>query len=220
MASRRLGGRRGLCTAAATACAAAGITLLAVAAFTHPPEPRRPPPEPPAAARTHDTPARPDADQDPPVLGPSPPVRITAQAVGLDAAVDTVGTAEDGSIALPGEGDHAGWYSASATPGQRGNALLVGHVDTTSGPAAFYALGALRQGDRITVHRRDKSVAHFTVTALDVYERDGFPSASVYAPAALPVLTLITCADWDPGNRTYTANLVVTARPEPRLTHT
>ncbi|WP_255385059.1 sortase domain-containing protein [Streptomyces parvus] len=216
MASRRPGGRRGLCTAAATACAAAGITLLAVAAFTHPPEPRRPPPEPPAAARTHSAPAQPDADQDLPVLGPSPPLRITARAVGLDAAVDTVGTAEDGTIALPGEGDRVGWYSASVTPGQRGNALLVGHVDTTRGPAAFYTLGALRKGDHITVHRRDKSVARFTVTALNVYERDNFPSTSVYAPTTHPLLTLITCADWDPGNRTYTANLVVTAQPEPQ----
>ncbi|MFJ8253782.1 sortase domain-bontaining protein [Streptomyces sp. NPDC094466] len=216
MASSRLGGRRGLCTAAATACAAAGITLLALAAFTHPAQPRRPPPEPPAAARSHSAPTQPDVDQNLPVLGPSPPIRITARAVGLDAAVDTVGTAEDGTIALPEEGDHAGWYSASVTPGQRGNALLVGHVDTTRGPAAFYTLGALRKGDRITVHRRDKSLARFTVTALNVYERDDFPSTSVYAPASLPLLTLITCADWDTGSHTYTANLVVTAQPDPQ----
>ncbi|MFG3393772.1 sortase domain-containing protein [Streptomyces parvus] len=109
------------------------------------------------------------------MLDPSPPVRITAQAVGLDAA-----------------------------------------VDTTRGPAAFCTLGALRKGDHITVHRRDKSIARFTVTALNVYERDNFPSTSVYAPTAHPLLTLITCADWDPGNRTYTANLVVTAQPEPQ----
>lgn len=210
MAVSRICGRRGLCTAAATACAATGITLLAVAAFTYPPQP---PPAPPAAARTHDTPTQPAGDKNLPVLGPSRPLRITAQAVGLDAAVDTVGTAEDGTIALPGQGDHAGWYSGSVTPGQRGNALLVGHLDTTRGPAAFYPLGALRKGDRITVHRRDKSIAHFTVTALNVYNQDNFPAESVYAPATQPLLTLITCADWDTTTRTYTANLVITAQP-------
>ncbi|MEV1093409.1 sortase domain-bontaining protein [Streptomyces microflavus] len=182
-----------------------------MAAFTHPPQP---PPAPPAAARTHDTPTPSAADSDLPVLGPSRPVRITSQAVGLDAAVDRVGTSADGTIALPDEGDHAGWYSGSVTPGQRGNALLVGHLDTTRGPAAFYALGALRKGDRITVHRRDKSVAHFTVTALNVYDQDDFPSTSVYAPTTHPLLTLITCADWDPTTGTYTANLVITAQPE------
>ncbi|MFJ3967225.1 sortase domain-bontaining protein [Streptomyces parvus] len=157
-----------------------------MAAFATPHNPTSLPPEPPAAARTHNAPAQPDADQDLPVLDPSPPVRITAQAVGLDAAVDTVGTAEDGTVALPDEGDRAGWYSASVTPGQRGNTMLVGHVDTTRGPAAFYTLGALRKGDHITVHRRDKSIARFTVTALNVYERDNFPSTSVYAPTPTP----------------------------------
>ncbi|WDT90183.1 class F sortase [Streptomyces sp. SCSIO-PteL053] len=193
-----------------------------MAAFPH--NPTSLPPEPPAAARTHSAPAQPDADQDLPVLDPSPPVRITAQAVGLDAAVDTVGTAEDSTVALPDEGDRAGRYSASVTPVQRGNTLLVGHVDTTRGPAAFYTLGALRKGDHITVHRRDRSTVHrrdksigrFTVTALNVGERDNFPSTSVHTPTTHPLLTLITCADWDPGNRTYTANLVVTAQPEPQ----
>ncbi|MEV0885947.1 sortase domain-bontaining protein [Streptomyces microflavus] len=210
MAPSRFWGRRGLCTGAATACAATGLALLAGAAFTHPPQP---PPAPPAAARTHDTPIPPAVDKNLPVLGPSRPVRITAPAVGLDAAVDTVGAAEDGTITLPDQGDHAGWYSESVTPGQRGNALLVGHLDTTHGPAAFYPLGALRKGDRLIVHRRDKSIARFTVTALNVYDQDTFPAESVYAPNTQPLLTLITCADWDTTTRTYTANLVVTAQP-------
>ncbi len=158
---------------------------MALAAFTHPPQPHQPPARAARSSQnTQRAPAQPDADHDLPALGPAPPVRITAQTVALDAAVDTVGTAEDGTIALPDEGDHAGWYSASVTPGQRGNALLAGHVDTTRGPAAFYTLGALRKGDHITVHRRDKSIARATVTALNVYERDNFPSTSVYAPTA------------------------------------
>ncbi|MFI1532558.1 sortase family protein [Streptomyces griseus] len=32
-------------------------------------------------------------------------------------------------------------------------------------------------------------------------------------PATRPLLTLITCADWDTTTRTYTANLVITAQP-------
>ncbi|MBT2380308.1 hypothetical protein AMK21_01080 [Streptomyces sp. CB00316] len=214
MALSHNSGRRGAYTAAATACAATGITLLALAALAHP---AQPPPTPPAAARTHHTPTPPTADRGLPVLGPSQPVRITAPAVGLDAAIDTVDTAEDGTIALPDQGDHAGWYSGSVTPGQRGNALLVGHLDTTRGPAAFYPLGALRKGDRITVHRRDTSITHFTVTALNIYDKNNFPSQSVYAPTTQPLLTLITCADWDTTTRTYTANLVVTATPAARV---
>ncbi|WP_225796007.1 class F sortase [Streptomyces aculeolatus] len=212
MALRPHGGRRGAWTAAATAMAATGIALLAVAAFA--PHPTQPPPPP--AARTPHTPATPPAGEDLPVLGPARPVRITVEDIGLDAAVDAVGTADDGTIALPDQGDHAGWYTASPTPGQRGNALLVGHVDTTRGPAVFYALGALRKGDRIAVQRADGSTAQFTVTTTNVYPQKRFPTETVYAPTTQPRLTLITCTDWDNATRTYTANLVITAHPEPK----
>ncbi|MFV0126675.1 sortase domain-bontaining protein [Streptomyces sp. HMX112] len=84
---------------------------------------------------------------------------------------------------------------------------------TTTGPAAFYSLGALRIGDHITVQRRDGRDAVFTVTAMSVYAKQTFPSQAVYGPTAHPQLTLITCADWDQDARTYRANLVITAHP-------
>lgn len=141
------------------------------------------------------------------------PVRVTAEEISLTVAVDAVGIARDGSVALPGNADHAGWFAGSVTPGERGNAILVGHVDSTTGPAAFYALGGLRKGDRITVERRDGRDADFTVTRMAVHPKDSFPSEEVYAPAAHPVLTMITCADWDEEDEDYRANLVLTAHP-------
>ncbi|MEU2184573.1 class F sortase [Streptomyces thermolilacinus] len=148
-------------------------------------------------------------------LPPAQPVKITAKRIGLSAFVEAVGIAEDGSIAIPADAAHAGWYTGSVTPGERGNAILAGHLDSTSGPAAFYGLGALREGDRIAVQRRDGRDAVFTVTAMSVYAKDAFPSQAVYGPTPEPQLTLITCADWDEDSRTYRANLVITAHPPP-----
>ncbi|MFJ3446535.1 class F sortase [Streptomyces sp. NPDC086081] len=147
------------------------------------------------------------------MLPASEPVRITAKRIGLDAPVEAVGTAKDGSVALPPDPGRAGWYTGSATPGDRGNAILAAHLDSTSGPAAFYSLGALRHGDRITVERQDGRDAHFTVTAIHVYAKSSVPSETVYGPTAHPQLTLITCADWDAAAKEYRANLVITAHP-------
>ncbi|CAM5273216.1 class F sortase [Streptomyces sp. NPDC058629] len=204
-------GRRGAYTATATACATAGLSLLAAAYLPH----QQPPPAPPSSARAQVQP--PTAPTGPgrqaPVLPVSEPVRITARSIGLAAPVEAVGTAKDGSVALPADPGRAGWYTGSPTPGERGNAILAAHLDSTSGPAAFYSLGALRQGDRITVEREDGRDAHFTVTAMHVYAKSSVPSETVYGPTAHPQLTLITCADWDRAAKEYRANLVITAHP-------
>lgn len=96
-----------------------------------------------------------------------------------------------------------------------GNAITVGHVDSHSGPAAFYGLGALREGSRIMVTRHDGSTAHFTVTGVEVWAKDAFPSERVYGPTTTAALTLITCTGWDSTHHTYRSNLVVTAELTP-----
>ncbi|GFN02280.1 hypothetical protein Smic_08360 [Streptomyces microflavus] len=127
--------------------------------------------------------------------------------------IDKVTRATDGSVGMPPDPDHAGWYTGSATPGENGNAIVVGHLDSRSGPAAFYGLGALRKGSRIMITRRDGSTAHFSVTAMKTWAKDDFPSSRVYGPTMTPTLTLITCAGWDDERDTYRSNLVLTAEP-------
>lgn len=122
----------------------------------------------------------------------------------------SVGTAAGGTIAMPADADQAGWYKGSPTPGEHGNTIVVGHLDSSNGPAAFYGLGAVRNGDRITLTRHDRTKVTFTVTRMAVYSKGDFPSQSVYAPTLQTQLTLITCADWDDSRKWYRSNLVVT----------
>ncbi|MEU9602430.1 class F sortase [Streptomyces sp. NPDC048109] len=207
---RRLGGRRGVLTAAATACAVTGTTLIAVAFAPH----TAPPPRPTTAERasTSETvPSRPPSRV--PELPPSPPTRVVAPRVGLEVNVDPVELDDDGSIALPRNVGHAGWFTGSLTPGQKGNTVLVGHVDSHDGPAAFYELGAVHKGDRVEVKRQDGRTVSYEVESISIWPQDDFPSRRVYGPTPGPRLTLITCTDWDAERRTYVSNLVVTARP-------
>lgn len=199
------GGRRGAYTVAATAFSATALALLASVAA------QPPPPVLPDSDRQVQPSGQHHVGPHAPPLPPSQPYGIEMEKLGLQVKVEQVGLTADGSIAMPTDPDHAGWYTGSPTPGENGNAVIVGHLDSATGPAAFYGLGALRKGDRVSVKRRDQTTATFTVTSTAVWSKNGFPSEHVYAPTAQPQLTLITCADWDEAASAYQSNLVITA---------
>ena len=81
------------------------------------------------------------------------------------------------------------------------------------GPVA----GAVRCGSRVFLSARsalrsDGSVATFTVTAREQYDKDAFPTDKVYGPTSSPQLRVITCGgsfDWN--TRHYNDNVVVFA---------
>jgi hypothetical protein len=66
----------------------------------------------------------------------------------------------------------------------------------------------------VLVHRVDGTTARFTVTAVDRYPKDRFPTGAVYGPTPRAELRLVTCGgDFDPHRGSYTDNVVVTALP-------
>jgi hypothetical protein len=148
-------------------------------------------------------------------LPSSPPTQIDIPALGVVSALAKTGLNTDGSPAVPvgADVDKASWLTASATPGETGTSVIIGHVDTVrSGPSVFYKLGKLTPGDTISVRREDNRTAIFTVQSLQTYNKDSFPSSTVYGRSSSPVLRLITCAGtWDEAAHSYTQNLVVFA---------
>lgn len=143
----------------------------------------------------------------------SGPSRIKIPTLGVDAPVTGLGLDPEGHLATPPDGDRnlAGWYRGGVTPGQTGTALMAGHVDTASGPAVFYGLGALHRGDRIDVLRQDGSTAWFVTDAVEVYAKSAFPDRQVYGRAADPQLRLITCGGTFTKGQGYQGNVVVYA---------
>lgn len=149
-----------------------------------------------------------------PVLPASPPTEISIGRLGLRAPVHRVGLAADGSIAVPelAQAGEAGWYDQGPTPGQYGPAVIVGHVDTTTGPAVFHDLKKLDGGDRVEVAREDRSVAVFEVTSVRRYGKERLPVDEIYGDFSRPNLRLITCGgQWVGGETGYADNLVVYA---------
>lgn len=163
----------------------------------------------PVAAPVATTPAAPD-------LPASPPTRIAIPAIGVDSAVERVGLNPDGTVQVPAPGplyDRAAWYSGSVMPGQRGPAVILGHIDSAAnGPSVFYALARLQPLDEFTVTRADGRTLVFRVNSVKSYPKDAFPSRSVYGPTTRPEVRLITCGGaFDPAARSYVDNTVVYA---------
>ncbi|CAL9408574.1 class F sortase [Streptomyces sp. enrichment culture] len=146
-------------------------------------------------------------------MPPSAPVRVRIPRIGVDAPVMRLGLAPDGSLEVPpaGERNLAGWYEGGAPPGARGTAIVAGHVDNDEGPAVFYALGALKKGDRLEVARADGRTAVFTVDAVEVYDNDAFPDDKVYGSSDRAELRVITCGGGFSPETGYQGNVVAYA---------
>jgi sortase (surface protein transpeptidase) len=217
-AAHKAGGGRGFPWPAAgvavlIALAMAGTGLL-LAAFN---APVRQPPQPaseaaPSASAVADVnraKAKPA-----PGLDRSVPLEVTIPSIGVETRIMTLGLNDDGSVQVPprSKANFAGWYERGPSPGEIGNAVLVGHVDTAKmGPAAFYDIGMLEPGDTVEVTRKDGKVVEFTVDGTQSFPKDKFPSGLVYGPADQAQLRLVTCGGTWSKESAYPNNIVVFA---------
>ncbi|MEV0238559.1 class F sortase [Streptomyces sp. NPDC050674] len=172
------------------------------------------PPQPAtAAAADSRVPARTFAGSVPP-LPYALPDRVRIPAIQVDAPVIPVGLDADGWVGAPPPEDPnlAGWFTGAVTPGEKGTAVVVGHVDNQQGPAVFYGLGALKKGNRVEVARQDGKTAVFEIYGVEVFEKDNFPGDRVYASKGAPELRVITCGGGFSQQEGYAGNVVAFAR--------
>ena len=144
----------------------------------------------------------------------APASRVRIPSIDVRAPLMDVGLDASGWIEAPPPQDAnmAGWYQNGISPGQRGTAVLVGHVDNQAGPAVFYNLGSMEKGRRIEVERYDGRVAVFEVYGVEVYSKENFPGVRVYADNGAPELRVITCGGGYSRASGYAGNVVVFAR--------
>ncbi|ANW17049.1 class F sortase [Streptomyces clavuligerus] len=147
-------------------------------------------------------------------LVPALAERVRVPSLAIDAPLMDVGLDADGWIEAPPAEDRnlAGWYRNGVSPGQRGTAVLVGHVDNRTGPAVFYGLGSLRKGERVEVPRSDGRTAVFEVYGVEVVDKNDFPAADVYGDTGHAELRVITCGGGWSRRDGYAGNVVVYAR--------
>jgi hypothetical protein len=148
-------------------------------------------------------------------LDRSEPTRVDIDAVDVHAPLTSLDLDYEGDFEVPKlwRPHEGGWFEPGPTPGEFGPAVLMGHVDTDrSGPAVFFPLKDLREGDEIEVTREDGIVVTYEVTAIESYPKRRLPYEDVFGIEAEPALRLITCGgDFDREHGDYTENLVVFA---------
>ena len=144
----------------------------------------------------------------------SAPVELRIPSINLETTFEVpLGLNEDKTIEVPDTYTKVGWYKHGATPGEVGTATILGHVDSYEGPAVFWPLGKLKEGDEIEITREDGSVAVFLVEKSETYSQDDFPTEKVYGMTDYPSLRLITCTGvYSHGSQRYSHNLVVYAK--------
>ncbi len=140
------------------------------------------------------------------------PVSLTIPLIGVQTQLITLGLTSAGALQVPSTTSVAGWYTGSPRPGAIGSAIIVGHIDNTSGPGVFFRLSELTKGDKVYVKRADGTLVEFRVTSVQIYLKDQFPTEDVYGPVPDPELRLITCGGaFDPATGHYLSNIVVYA---------
>lgn len=140
------------------------------------------------------------------------PVSVRIPALRLSSRLQHLGRQPDGTVAVPERPDIAGWYGDGPRPGQPGPAVILGHVDSRTGPGIFLNLSRLRPGAVVHVDRADSSTVTFRVTELSRVPKVRFPTDLVYAPTLQPTLRLVTCGgSFDEARRSYRDNVIAFA---------
>ncbi|MFQ3663232.1 MAG: sortase [Chloroflexaceae bacterium] len=131
------------------------------------------------------------------------PQRLTMPSIGADMSVYEV-------FVVDGEWEvaeyAAGYHNGSALPGAIGNTVFSGHAGLRG--AVFKDIGRLRPGDEIIVETGSWRYVYRVRETLNVWPTQ----VEVMDPTMTPVLTLITCTNWDTQRLVVVADLA-DARP-------
>ena len=140
------------------------------------------------------------------------PTAVSIPAIDVEDSLIDLGIAADGKMEVPVDFDDIGWFTGGGKPGGRGPTVIAAHVDGLAGPAAFFRLDELAQGDVVSVTDAEGGVTSYEVTEAVTVEKAEFPTARVFGAVPGDELCLITCGgyfDRDVGH--YDKNVVVFA---------
>jgi sortase (surface protein transpeptidase) len=140
------------------------------------------------------------------------PVRLRIRSMKVNAKIVDLGLQPDGAVQVPATTSVAGWFDGGPRPGQAGPAVILGHVDSTSGPGIFFDLYKIKSGTYVEVDRSDGSTATFRITKVSRVPKTDFPTDLVYAPTLDPTLRLVTCGgSFDKARGSYRDNIIAFA---------
>ncbi len=130
-----------------------------------------------------------------PHIQPAEPVMIKIPLLNVEAHVEHVGKDSQGRMDVPRDYLNTAWYGLGSMPGEIGNAVIAGHLDTPTGdPSVFFNIDTLSIGDEIISIDKKGQEFVFHVTDVVTYDVDAFPIKTVFGDYTKARLNLITCS--------------------------
>lgn len=139
------------------------------------------------------------------------PVRIRIPRIAVDATIEKVALATDGTMGVPKHPLNAGWYEPGPRPGEVGSAAIAGHVNWINGSSGVFArLHQIKPGDKITVQDHEGAVISFIVREIKSYDAAADATDVFTSSDGKAHLNLITCSGvWDKLTKQYSQRMVV-----------
>lgn len=149
-----------------------------------------------------------------PYIAPTPsgPRLIDIPKLGFSRPIPIVGVPlTENSWDVSQLGHNVGWLDKTTwLEPSWGNTVLVGHVQLDdNNPGPFYFLGDLVVGDEIVILEGDQQHV-FEIVDIDTVPPNDI---QVTYPSVKPMLTLMTCTNWDRARGVFSDRLVIRAVP-------
>jgi hypothetical protein len=142
-----------------------------------------------------------------------PPVKLMIPSLGVEAAIEAVGTDPDGAMSAPSDPDEVAWYDLGPGMGVPGNVVFAGHVNWAGRLRPFGLIDRLDVGDVIQVVDAQGRGFEYAVDSSRLVRAEGAPLEEIFAQPAEPVITLITCGgEYVASRREYLDRVIVHAK--------
>lgn len=137
------------------------------------------------------------------------PVRLKIPSINVDANIQYLGVASNGEMEVPSNSDNVGWYKLGPSPGEKGSAVIAGHLNGENGEkGVFTYLNMLKNGDKVYIENDLGVSTTFIVRESRTYDR-GYAD-EVFTRGDEAYLNLVTCdGTWNTTQKSYTKRLVV-----------
>jgi LPXTG-site transpeptidase (sortase) family protein len=143
------------------------------------------------------------------------PTRLIIPKLNIDAGFQYNGLNSDNTLEVPSNIYDVGWFTGSARPGEKGVAIVTGHVaqiraSVVTKPGVFSSLYELSVGDTLSVTKDNGATVTFVVRAIRDYDPTADATDVFTATDGGAHMNLITCeGTWNQAQLSYTQRLVV-----------
>lgn len=139
-------------------------------------------------------------------------LNISTPSVDVDTNIQSLGIISNGDMDVPNNINEVGWFSFGPRPGEKGNAVIAGHLNGPNGEEGVFAnLDKLKAGDKLFIRDSNGTIITFVVKESRIYD-SGYAEEVFSSNDNGVHLNLVTCnGTWDKDKESYNKRLVVFA---------